>query len=250
MSLGTCTARAPIQNETQDRIVYLEELNLALMESLERIESLFDFAGRNDLTVEADQIFESLFSEARNLVKVQGVALTLVNPADFRFEVSRVVPQRRKGWAKREINAQIDCGIFSWVLKTRRPSVVPNLSDPENLVTILVPLSTARRVLGMLMLWSAIGEKEVTPQLLKMLSITSRQAALALENSQLYQSVEQEREALRKTGKHLMARQKRIDRELNIARIIQSNLLPRQFPTNGFCRFSARYEPTSAVGGD
>jgi serine phosphatase RsbU (regulator of sigma subunit) len=250
MSLGTCTALLPVADETGQRIKYLEELNQALIESLERIESLFDFAGRNDLTAETEQIFDILCSEARKLVKVQGVALSLVNQSDYRFEVSRAVPQKKKAWAKREINSQIDCGIFSWVLKTRRPSVVPNLTDPENLVTILVPLYTARRVLGMLMLWSPMEEQDVTPQMLKMLSITSRQAALALENSQLYQRVEHEREALRKTGKHLLARQRRIDRELNIAHIIQSNLLPRQFPPNAFCRFSARYEPTSAVGGD
>jgi serine phosphatase RsbU (regulator of sigma subunit) len=250
MSLGTCTALLPVVDETGQRIKYLEDLNRALVESLERIESLFDFVGRNDLTAETDQIFDILFSEARSLVKVQGIALSLVDPSDYQFEVTRVVPQKKKAWAKREIASQIDCGIFSWVLKTGRPSVVPNLSDPEDLVTILVPLHTARRVLGMLMLWSPMQEREVTPQMLKMLSITSRQAALALENSQLYQRVEHEREALRKTGKHLLARQKRIDRELNIARIIQSNLLPRQFPSNAFCRFSARYEPTSAVGGD
>jgi len=255
MSLGTCTGQLPVEDKTRHRITYLENLNRALVESLERVEALFDVVGRNDLTAETDQIFEVLFSEARNMAKVQGMALCLVNPDNFQFEVTRVVPQKKKTWAKHEILSQIDCEIFSWVLKTRRPSVVPNLSNVgvqhvEPLQTILVPLYTARRVLGMLMLWSSMEEREVTPQMLKMLSITSRQAALALENSQLYQNVEHERESLRKTGKHLLARQKRIDRELSIARIIQSNLLPRQFPSNSFCRFAARYEPTSAVGGD
>jgi sigma-B regulation protein RsbU (phosphoserine phosphatase) len=250
MSLGTCISLLTSREQSKQRIAYLEELNQALMESLERIEALFDFVGRNDLTTETNQIFDALFTEARSLLQVKGLALALVNPSDHRFEISRVVPHSKKTWARREILAQIDSGIFPWVLKTRRPSLVPNLSNPEKLMTVLIPLVTAHRVIGMLLLWSPIGEREVTPHLLRMLSITARQASLALENSQLYQRVEREREALRRTGKNLVARQKKINRELNIARIIQSNLLPRQFPTTGFCRFAARYVPTSEVGGD
>ncbi len=250
MSLGTCTAQLKTIDEQEERIAYLEELNRALVESLERVEALFDFVGRNDVTTETDRILDSLFSEARNLLQVQGLALAMVDPSDYQFRISRVVPRNRTSWVKQEMRAQIDCGIFPWVLKTRRPSVVPNLSDPENLKPILVPLATARRILGMMILWSDVEETEVTPQLLKMLSITSRQAALALENAQLYQRVEKERESLQETGKNLMARQKRIDRELNIARIIQSNLLPSRFPTKDFCQFAARYVPTYEVGGD
>ena len=117
MSLGTCTAKAPVVNEERERIVYLEELNRALMESLERVESLFDFVGQNDVTVETDQILASLFSEARNMIKVQGIALALVNPVNFQFKINRVVPQRKKSWVRREMKAQIECGIFSWVLR-------------------------------------------------------------------------------------------------------------------------------------
>jgi len=250
MSLGTYSSLSQAKDQTHQRIAYLEEVNRALMESLERIEALFDFVGRNDLTNETEQVFDALVSEARNLLEVKGSALALVNPSDHKFVICRVMPKKKKAWAAREIAAQIECGIFSWVLKTLRPSIVPNLTDPDKLMTVLIPLATSRRVIGMLMLWSPIQEKEVTPHLLKMLAFTARHESLALENSQLYRVVEQERETSRKNEKNLRARQKRINHEIDVAKIIQSNLLPRNFPTNWFCRFAARYVPAGEVGGD
>lgn len=50
MSLGTCIGQLPVEDKTRQRIAYLEKLNRALVESLERVEALLHAAGHGELT--------------------------------------------------------------------------------------------------------------------------------------------------------------------------------------------------------
>jgi serine phosphatase RsbU (regulator of sigma subunit) len=101
---------------------------------------------------------------------------------------------------------------------------------------ICVPLVAKSDVLGVLYIDSQVpGEVYYTEEDLELLKGIATQAALAIENARLYQQ--------------LIERQK-LEKELELARSIQINLLPRKPPEVKGGSFAALSVPARKVGGD
>jgi len=105
-------------------------------------------------------------------------------------------------------------------------------------VKLVVPLVSQGELVGLLNLGPRLSEQDYSADDRALLNNLAAQATPAVRVAQLVrqQQVEaQERE--------------RMDQEMQVARLIQRTLLPRQLPELPGWRVAVRYQPARAVGG-
>jgi serine phosphatase RsbU (regulator of sigma subunit)/anti-sigma regulatory factor (Ser/Thr protein kinase) len=106
-------------------------------------------------------------------------------------------------------------------------------------VKLVVPLVSQGELIGALNLGPRLSEQEYSSDDRKLLDNLAAQAAPALRVGQLVR--EQEAEA---------ATRQRFEQELEVARLIQQNFLPKQLPELQGWQIAAYYRPAREVGGD
>lgn len=106
-------------------------------------------------------------------------------------------------------------------------------------VSLAVPLVSQGELIGLLNLGPRLSEQEYSADDRALLSNLATQAAPALRVAQLVRKQKEEARAL-----------ERIEHELQIARLIQQTLLPKQLPKIKGWKVGAYYRPALEVGGD
>jgi serine phosphatase RsbU (regulator of sigma subunit)/anti-sigma regulatory factor (Ser/Thr protein kinase) len=106
-------------------------------------------------------------------------------------------------------------------------------------VKLAVPLVSQGELIGVLNLGPRMSEQEYSSDDRKLLDNLAAQAAPALRVAQLVR--EQEAEA---------ATRQRFEQELEVARLIQQNFLPKELPELPGWQIAACYRPAREVGGD
>ncbi|GAC1597846.1 MAG: hypothetical protein NVS4B10_07800 [Myxococcales bacterium] len=106
-------------------------------------------------------------------------------------------------------------------------------------VKLAVPLVSQGELIGVLNLGPRLSEQEYSSDDRKLLDNLAAQAAPALRVGQLVR--EQEAEA---------ATRQRFEQELEVARLIQQNFLPKKLPELPGWQIAAYYRPAREVGGD
>jgi serine phosphatase RsbU (regulator of sigma subunit)/anti-sigma regulatory factor (Ser/Thr protein kinase) len=106
-------------------------------------------------------------------------------------------------------------------------------------VKLAVPLVSQGELIGVLNLGPRLSEQDYSSDDRKLLDNLAAQAAPALRVGQLVR--EQEAEA---------ATRQRFEQELEVARLIQQNFLPKELPDLPGWRVAAYYRPAREVGGD
>jgi serine phosphatase RsbU (regulator of sigma subunit)/anti-sigma regulatory factor (Ser/Thr protein kinase) len=106
-------------------------------------------------------------------------------------------------------------------------------------VKLAVPLVSQGELIGVLNLGPRLSEQDYSSDDRKLLDKLAAQAAPALRVAQLVR--EQKAEA---------ATRQRFEQELEVARLIQQNFLPRQLPDLPGWQIAAYYRPAREVGGD
>jgi serine phosphatase RsbU (regulator of sigma subunit)/anti-sigma regulatory factor (Ser/Thr protein kinase) len=106
-------------------------------------------------------------------------------------------------------------------------------------VKLVVPLVSQGELIGLLNLGPRLSDQEYSGDDRRLLDSLAAQAAPALRVGQLVR--EQEGQARER---------ERIERELELARVIQQNFLPRELPELPGWQVSAFYRPAREVGGD
>ncbi len=106
-------------------------------------------------------------------------------------------------------------------------------------VTLVVPLVSQGELIGVLNLGPRMSEQEYSSDDRKLLENLAAQAAPALRVGQLVR--EQEAEAVTR---------QRFEQELEVARLIQQNFLPKELPELPGWQVAAYYQPAREVGGD
>ncbi len=177
-------------DKAQKRITQLEFTNQSFLQSLSRLESAGEFQERVELSIDLDQLAEILLDEAGELIKLEVSALFLVEPHSQAFKLKLSRPSDSATLCQEEVKRQIESGVFSWVLNQRRLAVIPYLAlDEGKGELIMVPLTTAKRTIGMLLALVGVTVDLIPQGSLKLLSIMVKQAAFAIENNQLYQGL-------------------------------------------------------------
>lgn len=177
-------------DKAQKRITQLEFTNQSFLQSLSRLESAGEFQERVELSTDLDQLAEIFLDEAGELIKLEVSALFLVEPHSQAFKLKLSRPSDSATLCQEEVKRQIESGVFSWVLNQRRLAVIPSLAlDEGKGELIMVPLTTAKRTIGMLLALVGVAVDLIPQGSLKLLSIMVKQAAFAIENNQLYQGL-------------------------------------------------------------
>ncbi len=135
--------------------------------------------------------------------------------------------------------------LLGWILKHRAPLLANNLAAdprfatlplPDGIHSLLcVPLLVRGHMIGVLALFNKQGGTPFTADDQRLLSIIAGQSAQAIENARL---LEEERTLVR------------MQEEVEVARQIQTRLLPTRPPVVAGYAFAGRTRPAEEVGGD
>ncbi len=178
----------------------MTEQRTALLELVDKIENLAQFQDRIDFPASIGQIWEVFLDDVRGLIEIEVCALFLVDDDSYEFVLEYVYPEDTKAICKKEVDYQIECGIFSWIIKRRQPALIPALASENDKSILMLPLSTIKRTLGVVMVKTPIKESFITHENIKLLTMLAKQYSLVLENTLLYDRLMKKHESLEKAN--------------------------------------------------
>ena len=173
------------------------------MELIENIERLGQFQDRLDFPSSVNQIWKAFLVDVQNLIETEICALFLVDEKTNEFLLKYTVPEDRAKLCKKEINLQIECGIFSWIVNRRQPALIPALAFEKAKSIVMLPLSTVKRTLGIVMVITPIQESFITQENMKLLTMLTKECSLVMENTLLYERLRREHLSLEKANKEI-----------------------------------------------
>jgi diguanylate cyclase (GGDEF)-like protein len=178
----------------------MTEQKSALLELIDKIEHLGQFQDRIDFPATIGQIWEVFLGDVRGLIEIEVCALFLVDDATHEFVLEYAFPENRKAICKKEADYQIECGIFSWIINRRQPALIPALASENKKSIVMLPLSTVKRTLGVVMIKTPIKESFITHEIIKLLTMLAKQYSLVLENTLLYDRLMKKHASLEKAN--------------------------------------------------
>jgi diguanylate cyclase (GGDEF)-like protein len=178
----------------------MTEQKTALLELIDKIEHLGQFQDRIDFPTSIGQIWEVFLDDVQNLIEIEVCALFVVDDDTHEFVLEYVYPDDKKAICKKEIEYQIECGIFSWIINRRQPALIPALAFENDKSIVMLPLSTIKRTLGAVMVKTPIKESAMTHENMKLLTMLAKQYSLVLENTLLYDRLKKKHKSLEKAN--------------------------------------------------
>jgi diguanylate cyclase (GGDEF)-like protein len=182
----------------------MESSQEALIELAEKIEQLAQFQDRIETPASILRIWEAFLRDARSLIEIEGSALFTVDENSQEFVLAHADPEALKDSFQKEIDAQIEVGTFSVILRRRQPSFTPALRFLNELSAVMLPLATVKRTLGMVMVLTPFQESLVTQENMRLLSVLARQCSLVMENLLLYDKLRKDKESLEQANAKIL----------------------------------------------
>jgi len=182
----------------------MEPSRTALIELAEKIEQLGQFQDKIEIPAGIQRIWEAFLQDAKNIIEIESCALYMVDETSQEFVLTHAAPETIRNGFQKEIDAQIEVGVFSVVLKRRQPSITPALGLINGLSVMMLPLTTLKRTLGMMVLLIPLQESRVTQESMRLLAVLARQCSLVMENSILYEKLLKEKKSLENANKRIL----------------------------------------------
>jgi diguanylate cyclase (GGDEF)-like protein len=182
----------------------METPQTTLIELIDKVEQLGRFQDRVELPATVERIWEAFLKDARELIDIEGCALFRVGEPSQGFSLSQAQPAADAAVYRKEIEAQIEYGIFPWVLKRRQPALTPSFTLAQTRSAILLPLATAKSTLGMVLVVTPLQESLVTQEKMRLLSVLSRQCSLVMENAVLYDKLLRDKQEIEEANKKIL----------------------------------------------
>ena len=205
--------------------------NNLLLESVRMLSSSLD----------VDEVLQDMMSALKKVVDYDAVGIFLVNR-----DTNRVEPRVWQGYEGRDghlsLGTKVGEGLVGWVVERGEGVYVPDTTaDPRYFearpVTrseLVVPIKADDQIIGAFNLESdkldAYSEDD-----LNFLAVFASQAAVFIERARLHRQI---------------LANKRLQEQLNVARMIQSSFLPRKNPDVKGFDIAGRNIPSLEVGGD
>ena len=191
--------------DARRRLDVLEEGNRAFQGLVHRIGCLSAFSEGLGRSGSPEEVADLLFEEVRGIIPVEVALLALQGDGDGSIQPFRTLgPADAAEPAQRELEAQLIAGLPQWALEARRPTMVAAQHLGGHLV--LVPLVTASRPVGLLLLGTTLRAEAITQEQVVLVAVAARQAAERLENLRLTEELRQQNLALRKAAEAAQAR--------------------------------------------
>ena len=181
----------------------MSENRVALLELIEKIERLGQFQDRIDFPSSMQEIWRAFLSDLRNLIEMEVGALFLVDEDTSEFILKYAAPEHTARRCRKEIDLQIECGIFSWIINRRQPALIPGLAFDKEKSVFMLPLTTVKRTLGVVLILTPIQESHITHEKMKLLTILTKECSLVMENTLLYERLRRKHLSLEKANREI-----------------------------------------------
>lgn len=177
----------------QERVHFLEEMNLNYLRTLDVLTACSDFQSDIYRLKEPSFVIKAVFGQLRRLIPFSTLSMFGVDE-DASFTITVCEPEGAASLIRKEIDARVQDGTFAWALNQNHPVVVPTVSGTETLV--LHVLATNSRIRGMfagVMPGSHLSAEVSTLNALSSILINT---AYAVENSELYEMLQENMQTL------------------------------------------------------
>ena len=180
----------------------------AILELVQKIENLIYFPEKIEKPARIPNIWEVFSKEIKRYIETDVCALFRVDDQSRAFELAHCNPDDLEAQCRHEIDAQIECGMFAWIINRRQPALIPSLVFKKRKTLIMLPLTTQTQTLGLVVVVTSIGEGAITHERLKLLAILAKQCALIMENTLLYAQLQKEHETLQNAQSRIIQAEK------------------------------------------
>ena len=173
------------------RIEYLEKNRRYILNALEMALSISDFQNEIKRKATPAEIFQEAEKRLSRLMNFQRLAFYLMDQEDSDISLTYLKPDSSRDRIEKEMDFMIEKGILAWAIREKRGVIVPSEDLSEQV--ILHVIATNWRIRG---IFAGIlnHEKDSIPDIsLQLLSIILRNAANALENIELFETIQSER---------------------------------------------------------
>jgi len=177
----------------QERVNFLEETNLNYLRTLDVLTACSDLQSDIYRLKEPSFVIRAVFGQLRRLIPFSTLSMFGVDE-DASFSLTVCEPEATASLIRKEIDARVQDGTFAWALNQNHPVVVPTISGSDTLV--LHVLATNSRIRGMfagVMRGSHLSAEVSTLNALSSILINT---AYAVENSELYEMLQEHMQTL------------------------------------------------------
>lgn len=185
------------------QVVLLKKDYQAILEFVDKMEQMVQFQDKIEAPSNIRQIWKVFLDDIRNSITVDICALFMVDEDTREFTLKAASPPDKRQACKKEIELQIESGMFSSIINRRQPAFISSLSFENGKNIILLPLSTIKRTIGVVLIVTPIKEDSITQENLKLLTMLGKQCSLVLENTLLYKNLLKKHESLRKANEEI-----------------------------------------------
>lgn len=230
--------------ETDQSLEQLKSENHRLRLAVEELSVLNEIATAISSTLDLDRVIELIVSKCMKHLKVEQGAIWLLGPEGGDEPWKTVV--REVDSAAEGLPFRLDTQLMGWMIKNQMPLVVRDLeTDDRFQITkneksfakslLAVPLHQKGKMIGVLTAFNKRNEDGFSDEDQRLLTIIGAQSSQVIEAARLYL---EEQEFVK------------MQQEMNMARKIQTNLLPAESPVlKGYEAYGVSI-PAKEVGGD
>ena len=205
------------------------------------LETLTEIAREMGAILDLDELLSRIAILAKRVIDYRTFGILLFNESTRQLEPKVALQYGEKTSL---LNIRIGEGLVGYSMLHREPVVVNDVSkDPRYIPVVddvrselVIPLLVKDRCIGVFDLESP-ELNAFTQRHAEILGILASQAAVAIENARLYETVRDN--------------ELRLEREIDFARRVQTALLPAEAPRKQKgVEVAARFEPARQIGGD
>lgn len=225
MAAGIENAQLYTRTKKQARILLL------LNEIARELTSILNF----------DELLGRIAELVRRLIDYQMFSILLLDPAGEKLQHRFSLRFNENIHLKHEI--PLGRGLVGYAAAQKEAVLVPDVkkdpryvqANPETRSELAVPLIYKSKVVGVLDL-EHTRRGFFTDEHQRTMTTLAAQIAIALENARLYEEIERQ--------------ERRLERDLSLARELQSRLLPQTSPKLSHLDVAAKFVPARTIGGD
>ena len=188
-----------------------------------------------------DELLKRIAELLSRLIDYQMFSILLVDPAGEKLQHRFSLRFQENTLIKHDV--PVGDGLVGYAARHRQAVLVPDVSkdpryillNPETRSELAVPLIYNDKVIGVLDL-EHTKRGFFTDDHKRTVTTLAAQVAIAIENARLYEEIARQ--------------EKRLERDLALARELQFRLLPQSLPKLANLEVAAKFAPARAIGGD